>query len=71
MRDMANVLGITERSILRILGDLEEDGYISRQNTGKANVYRMKPKLKLKHELTKNVLVGDLMRLLSGGSGRD
>jgi len=71
MRDMAITIGITERTILRILGDLEEDGYISRQNTGKGNTYRIKTRLGLKHDLTKNIPVGDLMKLLRSGSGRD
>lgn len=50
---MATTLSITERSILRILEDLEVEGYISRQNTGKRNVYKMKTRFITKHDLTK------------------
>ena len=69
MRDMATALGVTERSVLRTLGDLEEEGYITRRNAGKSNVYKMKSRLLLKHDLTKNVVVGDLIKLLLRGSG--
>jgi CTP-dependent riboflavin kinase len=65
MRDMAAALGITERSIQRLLIDLEAEGYITRQSTGKGNIYNIKSKLGLKHDLTKNVVVGDLLELLS------
>ena len=68
-REMAAALDVTERTIHRILDDLERAKYISRQRTGKANIYRMNPERRLKHELTRDVLAGDLLRLL-GGSKR-
>ena len=64
MRDMATVLGVTERSINRVLKDLEVEGYITWQGTGKGNIYEINHKRELKHELTKDSLVGDLLDLL-------
>ena len=64
MRDMAIALGITERSIQRVLKDLEAEGYITWQGTGKGNNYEINHTRELKHELTRDILVGDLLDLL-------
>ena len=65
MRDMAAALGVTERSIQRVLKDLEAEEYITWQGTGKGNIYQINHTRGLKHELTKDVIVGDLLALLS------
>jgi predicted ArsR family transcriptional regulator len=65
-RDMAPVIKATERTVHRVLVDLEREGYIARQRTGKGNIYRVSREHRLKHELTRGSLVGDLGDLLSG-----
>jgi DNA-binding transcriptional regulator YhcF (GntR family) len=64
MRDMAHALGVTERSIQRVLEDLEAEGYVTWQRTGKGNIYEINNTRGLKHELTKNMVVADLLDLL-------
>ena len=64
MRDMASALGVTERSIQRVLEDLEAEGYVTWQRTGKGNIYEINHSRELKHELTKDSIVGDLLNLL-------
>ena len=64
MRDMASALGVTERSIQRVLDDLEAEGYVTWERTGKGNIYEINYTRGLKHELTRDVLVGDLLDLL-------
>ena len=64
MREMASALGVTERSVQRILEDLEADGYLSWQRTGKGNIYEINNTRGLKHELTRDLIVGDLLDLL-------
>ena len=64
MRDMASALGITERSIQRVLKDLEAEGYVTWQGTGRGNIYQVNHARELKHELTKDSLVSDLLNLL-------
>ena len=66
MRDMATALGVTERSIQRVIEDLEIAGYITWQRTGKGNIYEINSTKGLKHGLTRDVIVGDLLKLLSG-----
>jgi predicted transcriptional regulator len=65
MRDMAAALDVTERSIQRVLKDLDTEGYVTWQGTGKGNIYKINHTRELKHELTKDSLVGDLLDLLS------
>ena len=48
-KQMAATLGITERSILRIISDLEYEGYLKRKRDGRTNRYN----LNLSHLLTK------------------
>lgn len=63
-REMALAINITERTVHRVLDDLEAEGYIKRQRTGKGNLYQVNPHLGLRHELTRDVLVGDLIKVL-------
>jgi predicted ArsR family transcriptional regulator len=65
MRDMAAALGVTERSIQRVLDDLEAEGYITWQRTGKGNIYKINHARGLRHKLIKDSMVGDLLNLLS------
>jgi len=65
-REVALAINITERTVHRILNDLEAQGYINRQRTGKGSLYQTNPELGLRHELTRDVMVGDLLHLLGG-----
>ena len=38
---MAATLGITERSVLRIISDLEYEGYLKRKRDGRSNRYNL------------------------------
>ena len=40
-RDIAAVVGITERSAQRIVGDLVNSGFIARRRSGRRNVYEV------------------------------
>ena len=64
MREIATAIGITERSVQRLLKDLEAEGYVTWQGTGKGNIYNMNHTRPLKHELTKDSIVRDLLNLL-------
>jgi CTP-dependent riboflavin kinase len=65
MREMAAAINVTERTIKRVLEDLYTAGYITWKRTGKGNIYEMNSAKGLKHELTRDVMVGDLLDLLS------
>jgi len=63
-REMALAINITERTVHRVLDNLEAEGYIKRERTGKGNLYQINPDLGLRHELTRDVAVGDLIKVL-------
>ena len=62
-RDLATLIGITERSVLRILGDLESDGYIERTREGRTNKYSISRRLQLRHDFARDVAVSDFLAL--------
>jgi len=41
LREIAEAVGITERAAHRIIGDLEDGGYISRERKGRRNYYQV------------------------------
>ena len=65
VRDVAQAVGITERAVQRILGELEEAGIVSRERLGRRNHYRIDDAVPLRHPLEEHRTVGELLRLLS------
>jgi DNA-binding Lrp family transcriptional regulator len=73
LRDIAETVGITERSAHRIVTELVEDGYVARERVGRRNVYKVKPERPLHHPLvqeTEQRRVGDLLEVLLGQDGK-
>ena len=64
-RQMASAIKVTERTVHRVLIDLENERYINRERTAKGNIYQINTGQSLKHELARDVLVGDLLNLLN------
>ena len=64
-RDLAIELGITERSVIRIIKDLETDGYIIKERKGRTNQYHTKRNLTLRKETFRDIEVGELLDVLS------
>lgn len=73
LRDIAETVGITERSAHRIVSELVDDGYVARERVGRRNVYKVEPELPLIHALnqeTEQRRIGDLLEVLLGKDGR-
>ncbi|MGD8402370.1 MAG: winged helix-turn-helix transcriptional regulator [Anaerolineales bacterium] len=64
-REIALALGITERSVIRIIKDLEADGYITKQKEGRKNRYTVNTDLPLRRNDQREVPVYDLIQLIS------
>ncbi|MGI8517552.1 MAG: helix-turn-helix transcriptional regulator [Acidimicrobiia bacterium] len=64
MIDVAERLGITERAVQGIVGDLDGAGYLVRERVGRRNHYRIHEDLPLRHLETQHRQLGDLLRLL-------
>lgn len=62
-REIADIVGITERAVQRILDDLEQDGYIQRSREGRKNHYRISPDMPFRHPAQHGQPVRDLLNL--------
>ncbi len=65
LRDIAEVVGITERAAQRIVGSLVADGYLVRYRVGRRSHYEVKADLPLRHPIERHHTVGELVDLLS------
>jgi DNA-binding MarR family transcriptional regulator len=63
VRDLAAVVGITERAVQQILSDLEAGLVIERLRHGRRNSYRVNPNVELRHPLEAHHRVGELLSL--------
>jgi DNA-binding Lrp family transcriptional regulator len=61
LRDVAARVGITERAVQKIVGDLEDAGVIERVRSGRRNSYRLHLAVPLRHPLEAHRTVGALL----------
>lgn len=66
MRDLATLVGITERAVQRIVADLEAGGYIARTRQGRRNRYVVRGDLPLRHPIERHEKVSSLIALVHG-----
>lgn len=63
--ELASLIGITERSTLSIISDLEADGYISVERIGRRNSYKVNPRKKFRHPGEADHSIGELLDIFS------
>jgi len=51
LRDVAVMVGVTERAVQRIVADLEEAGYLTRRKHGRQNEYEIDAEQPLRHPI--------------------
>jgi len=64
LRDVAETVGITERAAQRIVSDLVEAGFVTRQREGRRNRYALDRSAKMRHPSQFNHEIGELLELL-------
>ena len=64
-REIARALDITERSVIRIIKDLESAGYITKRKEGRENRYTVNKDLPLRRNDQREVSVYKLLQLFS------
>lgn len=64
VRDLAQQIGITERSVQRMLSEMVEAKVLSRKKVGRCNKYSIRKSYRLRHPLEKNHTVGELLSIL-------
>jgi len=63
-RTIASAVNLTERTVHKIIAELEAEKYIERRRVGRNNEYRINSHTRLRHETTLDVMVEDLLKLL-------
>lgn len=61
LRDVADRVGITERTAFRLIGELEEAGILERAREGRRNHYIINTEAHLRHSIEEHCTVGDLL----------
>jgi DNA-binding MarR family transcriptional regulator len=65
VKEIADEIGITERSTQLILADLQSAGYVVIEKVGRRNHYRVNPKGKFRHRAEKSKPIGLLLKIFS------
>lgn len=63
-REIAEMVGITEGAVQRIVHELEESGCLSHERIGRRNHYNIATDSDLRHPLEINHTLGELLNLL-------
>lgn len=64
LRDVADKVGITERTAFRLIGELEEAGVLERAREGRRNHYVIHTDAHLRHAIEKHCTVGELLKTI-------
>ena len=64
LRDIAATVGVTERAAQRIVSDLVEEGYVSRERVGRRNRYSLNPSVPMRHPSQRYHEIGELLELM-------
>lgn len=63
-RELANTIGITERTTHKIIADLHEEGYIAKKREGRRNSYQVNLDLPLRDPVLREAAVRELLQAL-------
>lgn len=64
LREIADLVGVTERTAVQIIDDLEQGGYLSRERRGRRNHYTVDQRRHLRHPLEDHHEVSQLLGAL-------
>lgn len=68
LRDVADRVGVTERTAVRVVTDLEQAEILKRVKEGRRNRYLINSHAHLRHPLESHCTVGDLLATILGES---
>ncbi len=63
IRDLVELVGITERSVRSIIKDLRDGGYITIQKNGRRNEYRINEDMNFRHPAEATHQVNELLNI--------
>ena len=65
LRDVAQIVGITERAVQKIVRDLQDGGLVSVTKLGRRNRYRLRLNQPLRHTLEAHCTIGELLEMVN------
>ena len=65
LRDIALMVGITERAVQRIIAELEEADVLKRERVGRRNHYELMLEQPLRHPLESHKSIADVMAMIA------
>ena len=71
LREIAECVGVTERAAHRLVDELVEEGYLTRERLGRRNFYEIHPRARLRHPLVSDIEIGDVLAALVGSRAGD
>ncbi len=69
LRDIANLLDVTERTAFGIVTDLAQDGYVLKERIGRRTRYQIRAQMPLRESIARERSVGEMLALLIGTKG--
>lgn len=70
LRDLADALGVTERTAFAIVADLTEAGYVVKEKDGRRNRYFIQAHVPLRDAISRERTVGELLAVLGNAKER-
>lgn len=67
LSEIAERVGVKERTAFTIISDLVEAGYLSKVRSGRRNVYAVHPELHLRHPLERETEIRALLSIIHAG----
>ncbi|MFN9719744.1 MAG: winged helix-turn-helix transcriptional regulator [Planctomycetota bacterium] len=64
LREVATLVGITERMVQKIVAELVEAGYLAVTKVGRRNTYEIRLEKSLRHSLESHRSIGDILQIL-------
>jgi predicted transcriptional regulator len=64
LRDIAEAVGITERAVQRIVADLMESGFVTRERVGRRSRYTLNRRARMRHPAQFDHEIGEMLDLL-------
>lgn len=64
LRDIAECVGVTERSAQQLVCELEEDNFLTRRRVGRRNAYAVHTETRLPHSLEHDAKLAELLTAL-------
>ena len=68
VREISELVGVTERAVLRIIRELADAGFVSIEKIGRKNRYSVTADVPLRHPLEQHRTVSELLEMISNGA---